>query len=498
MLLVVHETISHANSQRPRFGKFSDAKNKYSDKDHNLHSNSAQVAIERLQTLGDSPDRSINALSEMQISGQGNTIQPHEVALILKTGYAVYKDRLRSQLKTFASSSHGRDENNTIIIADFTGRTNGWDIKDAIADLNNTDPAFTSHEKYRTYQQVTSEIQEGVHITPAADPGTNNAGWSLDALKFIPGYKAAAERFPEAKFFIGIDDDTFIIWDSLMQFLSLLDPNQHLFLGSPAVMLQNNQTFLHGGSIIVVSAAAMKARFVEKKETLPLLNEKALELCCGDGNAHMTQIIFSSDITGVLAMAFNELGIEPNGDYRQYFNGQSPEAVRVSESNFCHPIFGLHHVKHEMMQTIEDAMRKRERTPEYQLSRMTTYGDILQIMAVAVKDHSEKDLEGRYHWDFLDGIPDNERHPIAWGRRRSARICKATCEAHPDLCFAWVYKVETRDCWMSKYAVPGKKSPKSLSGLNGSKLKQLKSDCPQVDWRNHVRNLESSRLASSH
>lgn len=279
ILFVFHKTISHAYLRRSDHTQtsieFSDAKSNipHAEQAKNTYSPSSLL----------DGHLSGNTSLENEPVVRDPSLQAHEIALIMKTGYAVYKDRLRSQLKTFASSSHGRDENNTIIIADFLGRTNGWNIRDVIGDLVSTNPALISHEKYRMYQQVTNEIREGVHLTPSVEPGTNNAGWSLDALKFIPGYKAAFDHFPHAKFFVGIDDDTFVIWNSLMSFLSLLDPSRPLFLGTPAVMLQNNQTFLHGGSIVIISAAAMKARFAEARVTLESFNAKALELCCGDG-----------------------------------------------------------------------------------------------------------------------------------------------------------------------------------------------------------------------
>lgn len=196
-------------------------------------------------------------------------------------------------------------------------------------------------------------------------------------------------------------------------------------------------------------------------------------------------------------MAFADAGISPNADYQQYFNGNAPDTVRISEHNFCLPIFGLHHVPHGWMQSMETAMNRRERTQDYQNSHITTYGDVLVMLAAIAKGHSARDVEGRYNWDYLHGIPDSERHPIAWGKRRTALICKATCEAHPDLCLAWVYKVETRDCWMSRHVVPGKHTPKSLSGLSGVRMKQLRSNCAKDDWRTYVRNLQSSRLALS-
>lgn len=193
-------------------------------------------------------------------------------------------------------------------------------------------------------------------------------------------------------------------------------------------------------------------------------------------------------------MAFSEVGIQPDGSYQQYFNGNAPDMVRVSESNFCLPIFGLHHVRSDQMQSIENVMSKRQEVQDDDTARVTTYGDVLVMIAAIAKGHSDRDLEGRHNWDYLIGVPDNERHPIAWGRRKSAMICKATCEAHPDLCLAWVYKVETQDCWMSKHVVPGRPTPRSISGLNGVRLKQLRAQCQPQDWRDNVRHLESSRL----
>lgn len=212
-------------------------------------------------------------------------METKDIALILKTGYEVYAERLPSQLETFASARYGISPNNTIIVSDFekTIEFTDWHVHDVIAGFPWTE-TLKETEKYRIYQAQLVNISSNVPVPEViAPPGTNNEGWRLDAMKFIPGYKLAAETFPDAKWTVGVDDDTYVIWDNLLAFLSMLEHTKPLYIGAPCMMPPSEIVFAHGGSVVVTSQAAMRQRFIEKTEGLRRWQEESLKWCCGDG-----------------------------------------------------------------------------------------------------------------------------------------------------------------------------------------------------------------------
>lgn len=207
------------------------------------------------------------------------------IALILKTGYEVYYDRLAPQLETFSSYRYGRTPDNTVIVSDFDHKINftDWQIRDVVATYNET-AQLKASEKYRIYHKQLEEIASRNQSSWGIDPpGTNNAGWRLDAMKFIPGYKLAADLFPDAEWTIGVDDDTYVLWDNLLAFLKMLDHTKPLYIGAPVMMPPSEIVFGHGGSIIITSQAAMKNRFIEHADGLEHWKEESLKWCCGDG-----------------------------------------------------------------------------------------------------------------------------------------------------------------------------------------------------------------------
>lgn len=226
----------------------------------------------------------------------GQTVlKTDSVALILKTGYDVYSARLPAQLETFASRKYDRSPANTIIIADFdtTIKYTDWHVQDVLASFNWTDE-LKSNDRYRIYSNQAAAIaayepRSGAYVAP----GTNNDGWQLDAMKFIPGYKLAAETFQAAEWTIGVDDDTYVLWDNLMAFLSLLDHTKPLYIGSPAVMPPSEIVFAHGGSVVITSQAAMKQRFIDNTTSLAQWERESLNWCCGDGK-NITEVVRSN------------------------------------------------------------------------------------------------------------------------------------------------------------------------------------------------------------
>ncbi|KAL4748754.1 hypothetical protein BDW72DRAFT_179662 [Aspergillus terricola var. indicus] len=89
--------------------------------------------------------------------------------------------------------------------------------------------------------------------------GKSNPGWKLDKWKFVPMISHTLRVFhqPEARWYIFMEADTYILLPSLLSWLSTLDPNQPWYLGNQ--MQIRDILFAHGGSGFILSRPAIEA-----------------------------------------------------------------------------------------------------------------------------------------------------------------------------------------------------------------------------------------------
>jgi hypothetical protein len=93
-------------------------------------------------------------------------------------------------------------------------------------------------------------------------------GWKSDAHKNLPGFKLLYDAHPNADWFIMLDDDTFMLFENLVDYLdeNFPDPDAQIYLGNPnrfigcdgVTKMGKGPGFAHGGSGIVLSRGAMR------------------------------------------------------------------------------------------------------------------------------------------------------------------------------------------------------------------------------------------------
>ena len=64
-------------------------------------------------------------------------------------------------------------------------------------------------------------------------PDKDSAGWKSDAHKNLPGFRTLYETFPKAKWYIMIDDDTYILKHNLAATLRRYDHTKNHYFGNP-------------------------------------------------------------------------------------------------------------------------------------------------------------------------------------------------------------------------------------------------------------------------
>lgn len=96
-------------------------------------------------------------------------------------------------------------------------------------------------------------------------PDKTDEGWKIDAHKNLPGFKKLYNKFPNAEWYIMIDDDTYLLVENLMYNLAKYNHNDKIYLGNPTEFqgcdgikkMGEGIKFAHGGSGIIISRGAM-------------------------------------------------------------------------------------------------------------------------------------------------------------------------------------------------------------------------------------------------
>ncbi|MCJ1307177.1 hypothetical protein MMC25_000823 [Agyrium rufum] len=210
--------------------------------------------------------------------------------------------------------------------------------------LTHLDPA--AHEAYTTQRALglTNNYHEkadlpGDAISDKVGADGNTPGWVLDRYKFLPMLAHAHREYPQMEYYVYIEDDTFVFWENMLDFLSTLSVEEVTYFG--AYSGSGNATFAQGGSGIVFPRGMMeKVLNATSNDTSPLRsNPPTLEeygnltksACCGDM---------------VLGHILRDYGIRVNrGEYGSVsFRPEPPWRTGFDEANWCLPVFTFHHV----------------------------------------------------------------------------------------------------------------------------------------------------------
>ena len=262
---------------------------------------------------------------------------PSDVVLILKTGSSSVWRRLPLHLLTTLADSRVP---NYAIYSDAAERlAPGVVTIDAIANvtdfLQEHDP-----EVYRIYQTQQESIRPYLYREQAGLPGDtvpastdngNAEGWVLDKYKFLPMLAHAWRSWPDAKWFVYIEDDTFIFWQNLLEWLARQSHDEVTYFGAFSGSSPNT-TFAQGGSGIVFSQALMRKVFAgDRPADLNVYMSLASKSCCGDM---------------ILGDVMRDYGAKVNrGEFGSLsFRPEPPWKTRFDASVWCDQILTFHHL----------------------------------------------------------------------------------------------------------------------------------------------------------
>ncbi|KAI9141771.1 hypothetical protein BKA69DRAFT_1028188 [Paraphysoderma sedebokerense] len=264
----------------------------------------------------------------------------NDYAVAVKTGAETVFERVPTQLLTFL-----RGIKNYYILAESAGLRIG---DEEVVDVYTG--AYKDATRRITHRQAQRIMPRRVDDMDH-QPDHNRQGWKLDAHKFLSGYRQLYLKFPDAKWYIMIDDDSYVFMENLHYYLQKLDPSKPYYIGSPTSFVGcdgvNNfgdgPEFAHGGSVIVISAGAMTEMIKNVDNCIIRYKD------CWAGDIRVALCLRDS---GILLNKSTYNGHPPN--YRDHHYGNAP----------CRQPISFHHLRPEAMQKLWNIERQVQTSVE--------------------------------------------------------------------------------------------------------------------------------------
>ncbi|SPJ93234.1 uncharacterized protein FTOL_13840 [Fusarium torulosum] len=379
-----------------------------------------------------------------------------DVGYLIKTGYGT-RHRVAEQLAAFEATGGylGKEGESFLVVGDWTtvNQTDadliGVTVHDAIKRVMETKirGKVDGYPRLVKYRSLQASLQAGDE--DGALKIGQSYGWELDALKFIMGMEMIYHELPGKKWYIILDDDTFLIRPSLELLMSHIDYRKPQYVGN--AVGDYKARFGHGGSGILISGEAMR-RLFEHPGIVQEAYAESMTETWGDR---------------LVATTLQKLGIYIEEAYNHHFNGEPPSITRIWGDRFCSPLVSFHGLrKPGEMRRVGETLATREQP--------VLWRDVWQLFGGSAISA----LESRRTELTADHVGKPDEHTRSWGDVRSANACQKRCEQSGRRCLAWTYEMEIERCHTSPWLLLGADGAAGkASGVNWPQVKPLLNSC---------------------
>lgn len=220
---------------------------------------------------------------------------------------------------------------NVVIYSDYAETIANFITIDILANL--TADSQDINSEFDVYREVPQYVANNVYLEAANIEGDDfgpAGGWVLDKYKFLPLMDHAGKNWPKARWYIYMEDDSYLFLPNVLKYLSAFDWKAPHYLGSYA--FKDNVTFAHGGSGFALSRGAWEMSFGRNPNLVEDFKEYTHSHGCGDH---------------ILGRVLNEYGVHlgENGGDEQFtwgFNGLVHFRFPFRRANWCKPLLSWH------------------------------------------------------------------------------------------------------------------------------------------------------------
>ncbi|KAI2783465.1 glycosyltransferase family 31 protein [Daldinia loculata] len=379
----------------------------------------------------------------------------NDIGIVIKTGFGT-KKRVPAALQALGSESLNTD---TIVVQDFplfpdqknytlaSGKEVpvidiiGWNLERG--SLRGQE----QQERVMKYINLADAVDGEEWML--ADTLGKDMGWELDAMKFLSSLEYIWHTMPKKKWYVMLDDDTYIIKSSLALLLGHLNYGKPQFIGNPVGDYKGR--FPHGGSSVVMSGAALSKLYEEHPEVVAEGHQESATAIWGDK---------------LLSTTFMKIGIYLDETYRRLFNGEPPWMTRMWIDRFCLPLVSFHGLgKDDAMLHVGDTF-KNMTEPVFWGQLGKIYGAPNFASFIAEPIRSNVDYVGRLdeYSKTIDKVAEVD-------------ACVKICHDHSTECLAWTFDPGRQQCHIARWAILGDVAEGRFSGINGQLAQKLEGSC---------------------
>jgi len=262
----------------------------------------------------------------------------------------------------------------------------------------------------------------------------------------------ALEVYPDKKWYILLDDDTYLIQSSLKVLLGHLDSRLPYYLGNAVGDFRAR--FAHGGSTIILSHAAMTGLFIRNPKSVMTAHGESLTTIWGDR---------------LIARALIRTGVFLDERYSHFFSGESPRFSMIRADRVCSPILSFHSLAKP-----EDMLATGERFKS--VKKPLRWAQVLDYFGTPPK-WRRGIAHSRHDWDYV-GKPDPSVTAIQ--RIATAEQCSKECTKRSKSCMAWTWSPASKECLVSPWMTVGEKVEGKVSGISPVLPGRLEAKCNAV------------------
>ncbi|PWZ03728.1 hypothetical protein BCV70DRAFT_154778 [Testicularia cyperi] len=364
-----------------------------------------------------------------------------DILLITKVGASTVHKRLMIHLAEQPLSNLYIP--NKFYVSDWPVKLGPIEFYDALANVSDTVKELDEFKHLR--HEMSALLQSNQDLD---DMSEKDGGWKLDKYKFLPMMGEAYRRFPNVKWYVMVEADTFLFWNQLVKWLATLNENKQLLIGHPSFCDYDGKStmFTHGGSGIVMSKGLIEATYGQDPEYEHNHDELIKKSAFGDA-------LLSKSFYDAPKVHLTELSKEGG----EKFNSDPPRILKFLRSNWCTPIMTFHHVTPADTAHLYEFQRRIE--PRLGAKDMIKWADVWDEFqpeflrkAMIEVANAKEDPTTFQHDD--PNVEPGEVGVVAWQaiedwdsetsdtHTATAKECQTVCRSHDD-CLMWSWDPES-------------------------------------------------------
>ncbi|KAK6840356.1 glycosyltransferase family 31 [Apiospora arundinis] len=390
------------------------------------------------------------------LGAQKYPIDPlHDVGVVVKTGYgtrrrvplmldAYFKEHFTGDMVIVQDYPVGDNEKNytlpdgkKIPVLDIIG----WMLEQKLL------AGKENFERISKYKHLAEAIEGEEWFL--SEELSKDIGWELDAMKFISGLQYAWQTMPKKKWYLMVDDDTYVLKESLSLLLGHVNYAKPQYLGNAVGDYKGR--FAHGGSSALISGAAMKKLFEDNPQVAAAAHLESPTAIYGDK---------------LLSTTLMKLGIYLDEAYSRLFNGENPRSTRIWGDRFCVPLVSFHGLGSDNLMEQTGDTFKAVKEPVFWRQLAKIYG----------ADEWDTYLKEpiRVNHNYVGRL---DEHTTIIKRVNTVEDCLNDCLSRGGECLAWTWDQAAKECYLAPWTIIGESQEGVFSGVNGPVSTKLASHC---------------------